>query len=1156
MKSKIFKICLLGILMMSGFAVQVSAIEIRGFGNWPDNGNSSNVTVLVDETNHWIGRVSCATVNTNNDFKIYDNDNGWQCASDDYRKFDMSGNNWSQSRTFSGNNSSDNMWIDWPSGNRNDFTFLIDVVKDNSDNYTVTIIREPQIRGTLAWFDDVGHVTYNITTGHWNGYLLRSSFGQNASDTEIKVFSGLYMGNGQVLDLRTKNSDQAVFADDGNNPKFYFRPENSDDPSYARYDFDIKLESDGYKVTVTRNITTTDVYIGGSMTTNPSTTTVDANNQTWNQTHSELKLTSHGQGEYYIDFDDIQFYNSDRVGRLGANTGIGMDFRFIEQVTTNGVTTNHVLYGDELPLTSEYQLLTEGATQTNTDYIGVAAVPHAVRYRVWFKNENGNRYAKVDVIKPEFYIYGSMSDNPETTSGTTWNGSTHANRKLTDNGNGEYYIDFSATAFDLAKRPNYIGLDFRFKETITVENTTTTKDIHWMTPGAGLELTTDYQEVTCTENYADDGSYIGVKEETGAANYRVWLKKDDSNGTEKYYVKKEVNVPPTISPNGGVFSSTDAQTVTLTGNNAETIYYTTDGTDPTMSSPHVNSGETVSVTPSAAGTVLKAAAAYGTSSLGHVTSATFTYMNISANGGLFINFAPITVAGGVPPFTYEVHTSSEPSSSLRTSGTSADGTIKISTHGYLTIRDSNGAEWSGSNAFDFTYSTSENYVNYYNNVVTSQITGDGIHVFVRTADNSAPYIKSTNGGVLSWTQMTETKTDSNSKVWYVYTFDSSYDNITVNFSDGTDTYATGDITLTKAGGNKYFLYGKSEYWSDSDISTKEGDVAYAIDVTNDTEFSQKTYVISKWKNDFYAHVWIDASTNENVHITSSNEVTDRLYPNSAYNSLKLFSVNSSLSSPVGVIYMTNESYENQTNNLSFNTIYIYKNAGDRANMAMAGPQTVSGSGITPYTYAKPNGEEYYLAVPSDKTYMLDPTWGGQIANPTTIENEEWSITHWSGYPVASETSEGGYRKHVEPAMNLTQTVHELDPTKEYTVQALVRATGESGTKVRLALGGATTVTVEKLARHAGAGGDIGSGVEGSFVTKTGRVEYLTPTEFSRMNKQVNVGWFKVQAKAYPNASGNLQITLKGVASDGETAVWFDLADVVLLEDADRADGTT
>ena len=232
MKSKIFKICLLGILMMCGFAVQVSAIEIRGFGNWPDSGNSSNVTVLVNETNHWIGRVSCATVNTNNDFKIYDN--GWQCASDDYLKFDMSGNNWSQSRTFSGNNSSDNMWIDWPSGNRADFTFLIDVVKGNIGNYTVTVIREPQIRGTLDWFNDIGDVKYNITnsiTGHhWNGYLLRSSFDQNASYTEIKIFSGLYMGNGQLLDLRNQDSDWALFnGEDGANPKFYFRPDNSDD---------------------------------------------------------------------------------------------------------------------------------------------------------------------------------------------------------------------------------------------------------------------------------------------------------------------------------------------------------------------------------------------------------------------------------------------------------------------------------------------------------------------------------------------------------------------------------------------------------------------------------------------------------------------------------------------------------------------------------------------------------------------------------------------------------------------------------------------------------------------------------------------------------------------------------------------------------------
>lgn len=549
MRSKIFKICLLGILMMCGFAVQVSAIQIRGFGKWPGDGNSSNVTVLVDETNHLRVTVSNATVRANNSFKI--NDNGWYAAASGENTFNLSGNNISDSKKLSGNGA--DMTITTPGDGT--FDYMIDVVKDNGE-YTVTITRIPQVRGfgDSNWSSDQANLQYNSSNGHWTGSITKSQM-QPANTINFKLFDGLWRGlpkasNGP-FDIRQVNnnytSNKTNIIDEGENLYIWAPTWDTGDKKYY---FDIFWESTGYNVTIKR--IPNKVYIGGSIAADPETTQVTNNNQTWDQhnsdTYPNLVLTDSGDGEYYIDFTPEALANSNRNAIL--TNGTGMDFRFVEVEQEEGGAVYNV-YPSSSPkeLSSNYNdtpLNHEGSPGNN--YISVTPENGTVLYRIWFKNDNGYRSAKVEKGQAEFYIYGSMSDDPETTSGDTWGGGMNANRKLTDSGNGEYYIDFNATAFANSKRgAPYIGLDFRFIESISVSKFNNYPHL-FPQPGEGntataLPLTSSYQNIISGSNSDHHDSYMGVAAVDGATNYRVYLKRTEGNNGPIYQAKVDVTAP-------------------------------------------------------------------------------------------------------------------------------------------------------------------------------------------------------------------------------------------------------------------------------------------------------------------------------------------------------------------------------------------------------------------------------------------------------------------------------------------------------------------------------------------------------------------------------------------------------------------------------------
>lgn len=118
---------------------------------------------------------------------------------------------------------------------------------------------------------------------------------------------------------------------------------------------------------------------------------------------------------------------------------------------------------------------------------------------------------------------------------------------------------------------------------------------------------------------------------------------------------------------------------------------------------------------------------------------------ISPKGGFYINKVEVTVTNGTAPYTYEVYESSSATTPVRT-GNISGSTFMLSTPGYLKVIDANGKEALGdANGFDFTYSTSENYANYYNNGTTSQAveTGggkDAVSLFVKKQGEGDMYI--------------------------------------------------------------------------------------------------------------------------------------------------------------------------------------------------------------------------------------------------------------------------------------------------------------------------------------------------------------------------------------------------------------------------------
>jgi len=627
-----------------------------------------------------------------------------------------------------------------------------------------------------------------------------------------------------------------------------------------------------------------------------------------------------------------------------------------------------------------------------------------------------------------------------------------------------------------------------------------------------------------------------------------------------------------------------------------------------------------------------------TTSEGAIHDYTYTFnpavvsnLDFTPKGGFFINKAVITVTNGTAPYTYTIK---DASNNVLSTGTSSSATFTISTPGKLTVTDKDGnsaTSTSTDDKFDFTYSTSENYANYYNNGTTAQSVAqeggkDATNIFLKKADYEnmriyawdytydqliQKYQKGETTDIdseLSALGLKKRTSESNWKdIWengkFIRSEQGTGDGYTHTYNDTRAGYLERDplVMLTEPypgtlmsdsrsitiDGEEYYyltlplerLHFKEESKRKVGIIVTRNDDEYTDLGKNADKYKTANYVISSNSSFIYSSVDNGGGnyTNRIFDISELVEPNGNIifFDNSKVKWSNVYCYawkkdNDSQRNAVwpGVlmadydgngmyieevdptlydrIQFNNGSSAGQTNDISdFGSgKYVYttidgKNVTktkkivnqDRYNTYITTP-----SKYTVEVQNHPNGDDYLRAMPSDKTVLLDPTWGGVITSPlTNLGNEETSVPNWNG--VSGQVP--GYRKMIPTT--LTQTVYGLDNSKTYTVQAIVRVWGELGDKVALKVGDGDAVECETY---------NSSGI--SYVNKNGRVDdrYTEGPDPDDTYANLGYGWQKIEASGKPTAAGNLVITLTPTFVGGTKK--YDLADVVLLEDANTA----
>ena len=560
--------------------------------------------------------------------------------------------------------------------------------------------------------------------------------------------------------------------------------------------------------------------------------------------------------------------------------------------------------------------------------------------------------------------------------------------------------------------------------------------------------------------------------------------------------------------------------------------------------------------------------------------------------------------------------------------TSGTGSFSLSTPGYVAVVDESGNVAVGN--FEFTYSTSENYVNYYHNGTSSQSVTqaggkDATNIFVQydedyphlyiyawnhtyddelraqqdtdhpgyyhqnisgelekedgtygtegpfkvydTDEGDAyypykdttigtherdPYVKLTPD--FPGTALTANRTFEIDGVTYYY-LSLPYERLR-NESDQVGYIVTryDGTTITDAtkfktrdyysAGNKSFVYTSAgeNTWSGGYQDTSNNqlvDISSAIGGENAVFFHKP----STWSDKVYCHVW---GGNYNPTWKSNGERMGLIKKDNENGDLYGFNVpiTTADAETVNIIFYD---FNDDANKRFQTTAYTsgrktFTNTGALSDevhdidsdytlfLETPGTTTVE---VTNY----PNGKDYVDAVPYDKTILLDPTWGGVITNPLEIAQEETSISSWNG-----ENTGYGLRKIVDK--EITQRIVGLDPSETYTVQAIVRGWGEEGAKLKLTVGEGTPVEIDFVNASAK-----------SYVNKNGRVddrytEGPDPDDPNILPVNGDYGWIKIEASGQPTLAGNLDITL--TPTFGATNRKYDLADVILLEDANTA----
>lgn len=841
---------------------------------------------------------------------------------------------------------------------------------------------------------------------------------------------------------------------------------------------------------------------------------------------------------------------------------------------------------------------------------------------------------------------------PGTTSGSTWTWDSTVGDMTWDVTENCYKLTLTTTAA--------AGQHFRFVANHTqaknfYETNTTARIPYDGTATSGTSAATEEDPndvaytTSGTTSYTESSYDILFNRPAGEWTVRFYLTYDkDQNKSFYYTITGTENTDPdaTLTPGTTTWDSytlNDAKTLTVTLNNDATGYkysygagttprtsgtstafgdLSYDGTDVKLGSTVVASG-TNTVTIRIQGTD-------GTTD-GAIHDYTYTFnpaaatLDFTPKSGFFINKAVITVTNGTAPYTYTITDDSD--NVLRT-GTSSSATFTISTPGKLTVTDKAGNSAPSSEKFDFTYSTSENYANYYNNGTTAQSVAqeggaDATNIFLKknadyknmriyawddtydqliqeyqkgkttTIDSELSELGLTQSSESNWKDIWENgkfirseqgtgihtyndtragflerdpyvmltepypgtlMSDSRSitidgEEYYYLTlplnrlhFANSEVGIIVTRNDDSytdlgknaDLYKTADYVISS---NSSFIYSSVKN-SDDTYTNRIFDISELVEPNGNIIFFDNSKV--KWSN-VYCYAWKDGNASQ--HNAAWPGVLMADYGNDMY----IEEVDPTLYDRI----QFNNGSSSQTPDISdFGSgkyVYTYDGANVNKTVKTVNQDRYNTYITTPSKYTvevqnHPNGDDYLKAMPSDKTVLLDPTWGGVLTSPlTNLGNEETSVPNWNGV----SGSVPGYRKMIPTT--LTQTVYGLDNSKTYTVQAIVRVWGELHDKVALKVGDGDAVECEAY---------NSSGI--SYVNKNGRVDDrysegpdpADPYFISGASTLQGWGWQKIEASGKPTAAGNLVITLTPTFVGSINK--YDLADVILLEEANTA----
>ena len=693
-------------------------------------------------------------------------------------------------------------------------------------------------------------------------------------------------------------------------------------------------------------------------------------------------------------------------------------------------------------------------------------------------------------------------------------------------------------------------------------------------------------------------SKTGEDDKTGDSNQLTndaWFDYDGTNASGASIVALDAPAAVTYSvafspanAEGWIRGTSHNVTVTVLRNGEATsslyAYYSLDGTNPSPQHERIRSGQTITLTSANVATLTLKAQAYSNDAsdlAGDIAVGTYNFIEAqdaditiapsgTKLGNVYVNKAEVTIAGGSGNLYYAVggETASYASGNSLPEG---GGTITVSTPGTLTVTDGHNTSTMD---FDFTYSTSENYLNYYNNGTATSIQKgggkDGITTLVKKgsyenyyfyawdyykdlrmkAEYTAAHASDTRTtddnylplGTWPGTQLTTTE-EKGGVTWYKVALVAPIDFVIIN--DGVNNSGNQTADIIQLSQDTYLTYdGTTGYANVTDqyIDNTNHSGTFYVYIQADTApwlyaFAQKDIpnwyldpqvkITKDWPGDLMTNDRTLEFDGEKYYYLTVDET------NLEANQSSITGTGEEGAKAIGLIINQGGTLENsqatQTNDLGViaDNFYIYAGHGDLLNVTADVEASFSQeaaaewdsfratpSTITVVSQLYPNGKDYYDRRTDDLTYLLDPTWSGAI----TVSDGDASTNNWNDVNSGKSCA-----KHVTAGTRLQQRVTGLDNTKDYTVQAIIRTAGAG---VLSLIGNENKAVATQLS-------------SGSYIDKNGRVERLDSLD---MTNKANASWYKLEQTVKPTTVGNIVITILGTAD-------YDLADVTLLEGA-------